>query len=111
MNPLLQLKLLLGIEEQDVSRDSLLQLILNMASERLTVLLGGRTPPEELQHIVVEASVARYNRIGSEGLNSHTVEGESLAFAEDDFENFSGELQAWLAAQDNASGWGKVRFL
>lgn len=104
-----QLKLLLGIE--DTSRDGLLQLLLNTAEQRLTILLGGRTPPEELQHIIVETAVVRFNRIGSEGLGSHTVEGESLTFAEDDFAGFSSEIQAWLAAQDNASGWGRVHFL
>lgn len=105
-----QLKLLLGIDAQDNSRDTLLQLILDMASERLSILLGGQALPDELQHIVVEVSVIRFNRIGSEGLNSHTVEGESLSFTEDDFSGFTGEIQSWLDAQDTST-WGKVRFL
>ena len=33
----------------------------------------------------MDVSVIRFNKIGSEGLSSHTVEGESLSFAEDDF--------------------------
>lgn len=58
----------------------------------------------------MEVSVIRFNRIGSEGLSSHTVEGESMAFTEDDFSGFKDEIQAFLDAQEDSTR-GRLRFL
>lgn len=102
------LKLMLGISDTDL--DSKLQLILNNAAARLQVLIGGTEPPESLDHIILEVSIARFNRIGSEGLSSHSVEGETMTFAEDDFSPFADEIQAFLETQEESSR-GKVRFL
>ena len=103
-----QLKLMLGIE--DATKDTLLTQIINMATARLTILLGNIEPPESMEYIIIEVAVKRYNRIGSEGLSSHTVEGESLAFADSDFAEFAEEIQAFLDAQEN-SARGKLRFI
>ena len=63
-----------------------------------------------MAHIILEAAVARFNRIGSEGLSSHTVEGESLSFSENDFAGYLDEIQAWLDAQKGGAR-GRLRFL
>lgn len=103
-----ELKLMLGITGTD--RDELLNLIISTATARLKTLLGGTEPPDSLSYIVREVSIIRYNKIGSEGVVSHTVEGESLSFSDSDFAGFADEIQAFLNTQkDNARG--KVRFL
>ena len=104
------LKMLLGIAESETDLDARLNLILSTAAARLKILLGGIDPPERLQHVIVEAAVIRFNRIGSEGLSSHSVEGESLSFTEGDFDGFKDEIQAFLEAQETGSR-GKLRFL
>lgn len=105
------LKLLLGLSgENDEALDMKLQLILNSAKKRLKNLLGGAEPPEDLEYIIVEVSVKRFNRIGSEGLDSHSVEGESLSFSDNDFAEFAEDIQAWLNAQKDSKR-GKVRFI
>lgn len=104
------LKELLGISADDCDLDKKLNLLLKFAGQRLKSLLGGIEPPAELEYIIIEVSVIRFNRIGSEGLASHTVEGESLAFTEDDFAGFKGEIQAFLDSMKE-SRKGKVRFL
>lgn len=104
-----QIKQLLGFEN-DSSRDDLLATIINLATARLKLLIGGIEPPEELEHIIVELAVARFNKIGSEGLSSHSVEGESLSFTENEFAPFSAEIQAFLDGQKENTR-GKVRFL
>lgn len=104
------LKLLLGIASDDVSLDDKLRLIISTATARLTLLLGGLEPPESMEHIILEVAIIRFNKIGSEGMASHTVEGESLSFNEDDFAAFADEIQAYLATQANGVR-GKVRFL
>ena len=72
------LKKLLGIE--DDSLDPKLELILESVHGRLKLLLGGIEVPEEMNHIVVEVAVIRFNRLGSEGMSSHNVEGENMSY-------------------------------
>lgn len=103
------LKMLLGFTD-DSSRDDLLATIINLATARLKLKIGGIEPPEELEHIIVELAIARFNRIGSEGLSSHSVEGESLSFTENDLAPFSDEIQAFLDGQKENTR-GKVRFI
>lgn len=104
------LKLLLGIAEDDTDLDAKLKLIISNTTARLKLRLGGIDPPDEMNHIVQDVVLMRFNRIGSEGLSSHTVEGESLSFSDNDFASFEGEIQAWLDAQKESTR-GKVRFI
>ena len=96
------LKLLLGMEDTDKKTEQQLQLILNATKQRLKFLLGGLEPPEEM--------VIRFNRIGSEGLSSHSVEGESLSWSENDFAGYMDDIQSYLDSQREARK-GKVKFL
>ena len=59
------LKLLLGLEDTDKKTEQQLQLILNATKQRLKFLLGGLEPPEEMEYIILDVSVIRFNRIGS----------------------------------------------
>lgn len=102
------LKLLLGRTDND--KDALLELLISTAKARLKLLLGGIEPPESMNHIVLEVSAIRFNRIGSEGMASHTVEGESITFTDDDFAAFADEIRAFLDTQKDSKR-GKVRFL
>ena len=104
--------ILLGLNESELddAMKSKLNLIISGATARLKLLLGGAEPPEEMNHIILDVSAARFNRIGSEGLTGHTVEGESLSFTDNDFSQFSDEIQAWLEQQKD-SGRGKLVFI
>ena len=104
------LKIMLGIAGNDTALDSRLNLILQTATARLKNLLGGIEPPESMAHIIMEVSIIRFNRIGSEGLSSHSVEVESLSFADSDFSGFADEIQAFLESQESGTR-GKLRFL
>jgi hypothetical protein len=104
------IKLMLDIATNDADRDSLLKLIISSATARLTMLLGGLEPPDSLNYIITEVAVRRFNRIGSEGMESHTVEGESVTFSASDFVGFEDDIQAYLNTQkENARG--RVRFI
>ena len=85
-----KIKLLLGLDGNEL--DEQLELILANTGERLKLLLGGVSEiPEALAYIVVEVAVARFNRIGSEGMSSHSVEGESISFSDDDFAGYKAD--------------------
>ena len=104
------LKILLGISESDTSQDAKLNLILSGVTSRLKALLGGQDPPEDLDYIITDVAVIRFKRIGSEGFSSHSVEGESLSFSDDDFAGYREDIQTYLDSQKEAKK-GRVRFL
>ena len=101
---------MLGLPEEDISQDKKLQLILDAAKSRLKLLLGGIEPPEELNYIILDVAIIRFNRIGSEGLSSHTVEGESLSWSDNDFAGYMDDIRAYQDSQKEIAK-GKVRFL
>lgn len=105
-----ELKLMLGVDSTDTSLDEKLNLLISTATARLKLLLGGIDPPDSMAHIIREVAIIRFNRIGSEGMGSHTVEGESLAWNENDFAAFKDEIQAFLDSQAESKR-GRVRFL
>lgn len=105
-----KIKNLLGFAADETDNDEKLKTLISFAIARLKMLLGGIEPPEALDYIIVEVTVARFNRIGSEGLSIHTVEGESLHFTNDDFAGFSNDIQAFLDSQKETTK-GKVRFI
>lgn len=103
------LKLMLGIS--DNSQDSRLEWIIEGTKSRLKMLLGGEEPPETMNYIIEEISIARYNRIGSEGMNSQSVEGQNMNFNTDDFEPYMNEIQAFNDKRSGFDKKGGFRFL
>jgi len=106
-----QIKKLLGFS--DNSQDELLQTIISLTESRLKNLLGSAEAiPVSLSYIVTEVAIRRFNRVGSEGFASHTVEGETMAWSDDDFAPYNDDIQAYLDTQDDPSTHkGRVRFL
>ena len=107
---------LLGKKSEDVDETMEAQLgsIISQTENRLKNLLGGaEAVPEALEYITIDVAVRRFNRIGSEGLSSHGVEGETMSWPEDDFAPYDDDIQTWLDAHpDEAeSDRGKVRFI
>lgn len=103
------IKTIIGIS--DATQDSLLNALIDLTSARLKSRIGSTTVPEQLNPVVIEVVIARYNRIGSEGPASHSVEGESMGWNnDDDFAPYEKDIQRWLSAQkDNKQG--VVRFI
>ena len=85
--------------------------IKQMTEERLKWKLGGidKVPPE-LSFIVTEVSIARFNRIGSEGLSDHTVDGETMRWSDDDFAPYESDIQDYREKMEG-NGKGVVMFL
>lgn len=106
------IKTLLGLTND--TQDSLITAILELTESRLKNLLGGvESIPEALSYITTEVAIRRFNRVGSEGLQSHSVEGETMTWPDDDFKPFMDDIQAWLDENqaDASTGRGRVRFL
>ena len=90
MNPLTRLKLILGVEDQD----KLLKEIINMTTERLLLYTKLEYLPDDLEWLLIELSVQRFNRIGSEGFQSESVDGNNTNYGS--AESFLGEYKAFL---------------
>jgi hypothetical protein len=58
--------------------------IYNNIAERLLHRIKVTEIPAELEYIVDEATIRRFNRIGSEGMKSESVEGHSVTYLDDD---------------------------
>lgn len=102
---------LLELEDVDEQTRAKLDTIMNITSDRLKLKLGTDTVPSELSYIITEVTVARFNRIGSEGLSSHTVEGEAMNWSSDDFEPYKDDIQAWIDEHQSESRKGRIRFI
>ena len=104
------IKILLGLEEEISERqEELLTLILNHTTQRLKNRLGKvEEVPDELKYIVEDVAVKRFNRIASEGATSHTVEGETWSFNDDDFAEFEADIAAYLSSSPTGGG---IKFL
>lgn len=103
-----RIKTLLGITGEE--QDNLLKEIIAIISSRICMIISEEEVPEELEYIVVEASVTRFNRIASEGTQTHTVEGESWTWSQDELAPYRSDLQDWMNAQGDKKK-GRVRFL
>lgn len=105
------LKRMLGLSGQkDEDLDKKLEWILNATKSRLKVLLGGIDPEKDLDYIVTEVAIIRYNRIGSEGFQSHTVEGESVGFLSSDFDAYMDDIQAYKDTKNIDVSKGGIRW-
>ena len=109
-----QILSLLGLDEDSIDdvTQSKIESIIDLTSARLRNRLGGlESVPEVLAFIVVEVSIMRFNRIGSEGVSSHSVEGETMSWNLDsDFDPFAEDIEAWLDEQEGVKK-GRLRFL
>lgn len=84
-------------------------MIIRLTTNRLKTLLDVEEVPTELEYIVTEVSIVRYNKIGSEGVTSHSVEGETMSFSDNDFKGYLDDIEAWKNKKNEVKG--VVKFL
>ena len=103
-------KTVLGIE--DDSLDAKLNLFINGASKKLISYLPANVTevPGELDYIVQELVVIRFNRVGNEGMSSYSQEGESMSYNSDDMAPYLSDIEAYREKQEKNTK-GVVRFL
>jgi len=103
-----EVKVFLSIAATD--RDGLLGLLLDNAQTQLISRLDGDVIPAELQYIVDEVAIIRFNRIGSEGMATESVEGHSAKYELNDFARFENDVSRYNSKKLD-SKIGVVRFL
>lgn len=98
------------LQIKDNKRDDVLKLIIKNTTSALSFKLGLKADsnvPSELDFILLEVAVKRYNRLANEGMSSYSQEGQSITFSTNDFDEFASDIANWKdenSVKDNNSG-------
>lgn len=105
-------KELLDAPEEDDDLDIKLGIIIKHKEKKVLSYLpsGIESVPEELEHIVCDLVLARFNRIGNEGMSSYSQEGESITYEDDEMEPYLDEIDRWIKKQQGNKR-GVLRFI
>ncbi|PLA75770.1 hypothetical protein CYR79_09805 [Ligilactobacillus agilis] len=107
MDTIEKVKTILGFT--DNSKDSLLASIQSVIEARLKMKLGNVSEvPSELDYILVEATISRFNRINDEGKKSASESDVSATYETDDLAPFADDIQEWI---DNHRDTTKGKFV
>ena len=95
-----RIKVLLGVSEND----DLVSEIIELTREKILNYINKTELPNELEFVLIELSIQRYNRIGSEGIASESVDGKSVSY-EDDFEAYKHYLDEYMTRNNTSRGF------
>ena len=95
-----RVKILLGISEND----ELVHEIIELTKDKILNYINKTELPKELEFVLIELSIQRYNRIGSEGIASESVDGKSVSY-EDDFETYKHYLDEYMTRNNTSRGF------
>lgn len=87
------IKVMLGIT--DTLEDDKLNIIIKNTTSRLLSMLPFDVLPIDLNYIVEEVSIKRYNRIGAEGMSNESVEGRSNTYLTNDFDEYLNVIERY----------------
>lgn len=107
-----RIKRMLSMDVDDTKSDELLEDIIDLVEAQLKNRLGGvDSIPENLEYIITNVVLARFNQIGDEGKSSMTVEGESASWLTDLFAPFEADIQKYLDRENETVSGGSITFL
>lgn len=86
----------LELISDETSIERKVEIITERTTQRLLNLIGQKEVPSELQYIVDEVTIKRFNRLGNEGMQSSTQEGLAMVFDSSDFAEFKDEIDNWI---------------
>ena len=95
-----RIKTLLQINDND----ELIYEIVEITKEKIFNYINEKELPKELEFVLVELAIQRYNRIGSEGISSESVDGKTVSY-EDDFENYKTYLDDYIFRNNKNKGF------
>ena len=87
-----KLKILLGITGSD--KDALLRILLDQSEEEI-VNYTHNYELDRLENVILNIAIWKYNKLGSEGLNSENYSGVSFTYSSDYPDSIKKQLQAY----------------
>lgn len=88
-------------------KDMVLNELITNQTDAVNLYCGTTTLPTELEFIVVETTIARYNRLGSEGYSQEQIDSLGTSFAQDLLAPHKPSMDRYV--KNNKSN--KVRFI
>lgn len=101
MDYLNRIRVVLGVYEQD----ELLSELINITQEKIISYLNVGEIPKSLSWILVELVVQRFNRIGSEGLTTESVDGKQNSYIEDELSPYKVYLDEYASQHSTKKGY------
>ena len=104
-------KTLLGVDNEKV------EIIYDQVEKRLRARLRRDLPdlvqiPPDLEFVVQEVAIVRYNRIGSEGLQMEGMDGYTATYLDTDLSVFESDIAEYIRLEiGDGPQEGKVRFI
>ena len=95
-----RIKTLLGVTDND----ELIYEITELTKSKILNYINETELPNELEFVLIELAIQRYNRIGSEGITSESVDGKSVSY-DDDFENYKPYLDDYIYKNGTNKGF------
>ena len=95
------IKTLLLLPADNTKRDSVIAKLLSNVEKQLKALIKNETIPDDLSFVVEEITVIRFRRLGSEGMNTESVEGHSVTYNLDDFKPYAQILVDHIPKSDD----------
>lgn len=99
-----QIRTLLGISDNE--QDELLETIESLVTSQLSVLIDRPEIPSELDFVITEVSIIRYNRRKNEGMTSYSQDGESISYADNDFKAYLDIISKYKEKARTGNVWG-----
>ena len=95
-----RIKTLLNIE----GNEELITEIVNITESKILNYINASEMPKELEFVLIELSVQRFNRIGSEGIASESIDGKSVSY-DDDFVGYRHYLDDYISRNSVRKGY------
>ena len=95
-----RIKTLLNIE----GNENLIYEIVNITESKILNYINASEMPYELEFVLIELSVQRFNRIGSEGIASESIDGKSVSY-DDDFIGYKHYLDDYISRNSVKKGY------
>ena len=94
-----RIKTLLNVE----GNEELITEIVNITEAKILNYINATEMPVELEFVLIELSVQRFNRIGSEGIASESIDGKSVSY-DDDFVGYKHYLDDYISRNSIRKG-------
>ena len=95
-----RIKTLLNIE----GNENLIYEIVNITEAKILNYINASEMPKELEFVLIELAIQRFNRIGSEGISSESIDGKSVSY-DDDFIGYKHYLDDYISRNSVKKGY------
>ena len=88
----------------DNDNDGLIYEIVEITKAKILNYINEKELPKELEFILIELAVERFNKIGSEGIASESIDGKNVSY-DDSFENYKVYLDDYIFRNNKNRGF------